>query len=130
MFFYQEFIMFCLYEASFDQVIVGGSIHAGTNQKRVKNFVDQHRPELLEKKQELFICCMHEQEAETGFNNACPEILLSHALSNKIMGGEFRFEKMNFIEKALVKKIAGVSASVSNIDEGKVQELVREMEKG
>ena len=112
----------------FDQVVVGGSSHAGTIQKRIKNFVDQHRPELLEKKLGLFICCMHEQEAETEFNNAYPEILRSHAVSKKIMGGEFRFEKMNFIEKALVKKIAGVNDSVSNIDEGKIQELVGELE--
>jgi menaquinone-dependent protoporphyrinogen oxidase len=116
--------------AQFDQVVVGGSIHAGTIQKRIKKFVDQHRPELLEKKLGLFICCMHEQEAETEFNNAYPEILRSHAVSKKIMGGEFRFDKMNFIEKALVKKIAGINDSVSKIDEGKIQELVGEMEKG
>ena len=116
--------------SQFEQVIVGGSIHAGTIQKRVKNFVDQHRPELLQKQIGLFICCMHEQEAETEFNNAYPEILCSHAVSKKIMGGEFLFERMNLIEKALVKKIAGINASVSKIKEEKIRELVEEMQKG
>jgi menaquinone-dependent protoporphyrinogen oxidase len=114
--------------SQFDQIIVGGSIHAGSVQKRVRNFIDKNQPELLEKRLGLFLCCMHEQEAETEFNNAYPEILRSHATSKKIMGGEFRFERMNFIEKALVKKIAGINQSVYKVDENKIKEFVEEMQ--
>lgn len=112
---------------SFEQVVVGGSIHAGSIQKHLSRFLDQHRPELLERRLGLFLCCMHEKEAKNEFNAAFPEVLRSHATSRKIVGGEFRFDKMNFIEKALVRKIAGVNESVSKIDDQKIHELVKEL---
>ena len=114
----------------FEQVILGGSIHAGQIQKRVKDFYQQNAPELLDKRLGLFLCCMHEEEAENQFKNAYPEMLRNHALSSKIMGGEFRFDKMNFFERAIVKKIAGISESVSKIDASKIQEFVEEMKNG
>lgn len=112
----------------FEQVILGGSIHAGSVQKRIRKFVDNHRPELLEKRLGLFLCCMDEDRAQTQFENAYPEILRSHAISQKIMGGEFRFDRMNFLEKAMVKKVAGVDQSVSKIQEDKIREMVDEMQ--
>ena len=116
--------------SSFEQVVVGGSIHAGSIQKNVSKFLDQHRPELLKRRLGLFLCCMYEQKAEDEFNAVFPEVLRNHAISGKIVGGAFRFDKMNFIEKALVKKIAGVNDSVSKIDEGKIYELIEELSKG
>lgn len=111
----------------FEQVILGGSIHAGQIQKRMKDYYQKNVPELLEKRLGLFLCCMHEEEAENQFINAYPEILRNHAISSKVMGGEFRFDKMNFFERAIVKKIAGTSESVSKIDEEKIQEFITEM---
>ncbi|HKL38973.1 MAG TPA: flavodoxin domain-containing protein, partial [Bacteroidales bacterium] len=112
----------------FEQVILGGSIHAGSIQKRIQKFMDNHRPDLLEKRLGLYLCCMDEDRAQTQFDHAYPEILRSHAMSKKIMGGEFRFENMNFIEKAMIKKIAGVDQSVSKIQEDKIREMVTEMQ--
>jgi len=116
--------------SQFDRIIVGGSIHAGQIQKRVKQFLEKHAPELLQRKLGLFLCCMHEDEAENQFNRAFPEDLRAHAISNKIMGGEFLFEKMNFVEKALIKKIAGVQESVSKIDENEVEQFIKELKNG
>lgn len=73
---------------------------------------------------------MHEEEAENQFKSAYPEILRNHAISSKVMGGEFRFDKMNFFERAIVKKIAGISESVSKIDEAKIQEFVKDIKNG
>lgn len=114
----------------FDQVIVGGSIHAGQIQKRVKDFCEQHTADLLKKRLGLFLCCMEENEAENQFNRVYPEILRSHALSNQIMGGEFRFDRMNFFEKAIVKKVSGVRESVSNIRQEKVEAFIQQMQGG
>lgn len=113
--------------SQFDQIIVGGSIHAGQIQKRVKNFLEKHRLELLQRRLGLFLCCMHENEAENQFNRVFPEILRNHAISKKIMGGEFLFEKMNFVEKALVKKIAGVKESISKINEHEIEKFIKEL---
>ena len=114
----------------FDQIIVGGSIHAGQIQKRVKQFLEKYTQELLQKRLGLFLCCMHEDEAENQFNRVFPEKLRSHAISKKIMGGEFLFEKMNFVEKALIKKIAGVQESVSKINHNEIETFVKEIKNG
>jgi menaquinone-dependent protoporphyrinogen oxidase len=111
----------------FEQIIIGGSIHAGQIQKRIKDFCEHNTVDLLQKRLGLFLCCMDEKRAEEQFNNAYPETLRSHAISKKVLGGEFLFEKMNFFERAIVKKIAKVNESQHNIDEEKVREFVLEM---
>jgi menaquinone-dependent protoporphyrinogen oxidase len=101
----------------FDTVIVGGSIHAGMINKKIKSFINKNLALLLEKKIGLFLCCMYEgDQALEQFRNAFPEPLRNKAEAHGLFGGEFEFEKMNFLEKAIVKKVANVEHSVSNIN--------------
>jgi menaquinone-dependent protoporphyrinogen oxidase len=115
--------------AQFDQVVIGGSVHAGTVQGSVKDFCKKNMVTLLQKRVALFLCGMNEPEFEAEFNNAFPELLRKHAHSCKVVGGEFVFEKMNFIERLIVKKVSGISQSVSKIDSEKVEELVADLQK-
>jgi len=71
---------------------------------------------------------MHEQKAQKQFEMVFPEILRTHAQSKQLTGGEFRFDKMNFIERAIVKKVAGISESISNINFDAIERLVEEMD--
>ena len=106
----------------FDRVIIGGSIHAGQIQKKVKQFCTNNQESLLKKELGIFICCMEEGEkAREEMRNVFPVELLSHAKATACLGGEFNFEKMNFLEKMIVKKVAKVEQSTSNID----QEAIR-----
>ena len=116
--------------SQFDQVVIGGSIHAGQIQSRVKNFCKLNMVDLLQKRVALYVCGMNEPEFETELSNAYPELLRKHAITSKVVGGEFLIDKMNFIERFLVRKISGVSQTVSKIDEGKVSELVHELSRG
>ena len=71
---------------------------------------------LLKRKIGLFICCMEKDEkAQRQLNSAYPKELINHAAVAGIMGGEFNFDKMNFLEKAIIKKVAGVTESVSRV---------------
>lgn len=107
-------------EAS-DGVIIGGSIHAGQIQGKVKKFCRNNLALLLQKKLGLYICCMEEGEkAQKEFESAFPRELRSHASAAGIFGGEFDFEKMNFAERFMVKKAAGVTSSVSKYKEEEV----------
>ena len=45
-----------------------------------------------------------------------------------IFGGEFDFDKMNFLEKAMVKKAAGVTASVCRLREDEIEKFAKKME--
>lgn len=105
----------------FDNVIIGGSIHAGRIQDKVKNFCLKNLAVLKEKRLGLFLCCMEEGEkAQKQFNEAYPAELRGHASITGLFGGEFNFDRMNFLERAIVKKVAGITSSVSKIKEDEI----------
>lgn len=112
---------------SYDNVIIGGSIHMGLIQKKIKNFCEKNQDILLKKKLGLFMCYMmfekEQEEMETNFSSE----LRNHATAIGLFGGELLFEKMNFIEKAMMKKIAGTDSSVSKINEEAVQNFIKVM---
>ncbi len=113
----------------FDTLIIGGSIHAGQMQGRVKSFCKKNMADLLKKRVGLFMVGMNESQFENEFNNAFPELLRKHAFTSKCVGGEFLFEKMNFFERLIVKKVSGTSQNVSKIDDSKIAELIYEIKK-
>jgi menaquinone-dependent protoporphyrinogen oxidase len=113
---------------NYETVIIGGSIHAGQIQKSVKRFCLNYLNLLKEKKIGIFICCMEEGEkAADQFNRAFPEELIKQASATGIFGGEFNFEKMNFIERFIVRKIAKVDKSVSKIYEENITKFVSQI---
>lgn len=114
----------------FDRIIIGGSIHAGSIQKKVKKFCSENLEVLKNKEIGLFICCMEQGEvARTQFENAFPEELRSVAKATACLGGEFNFEKMNFFEKMVVRKIAGVEQSVSRINHAELVAFSENMDR-
>ena len=113
--------------SQFDTLVIGGSIHAGQMQGKVKRFCKNNMVELLQKRIGLFMVGMNEPEFEKELNNAFPELLRKHAKTSKCVGGEFLFEKMNCIEKLIVKKVSGITEDVSKIDGDKIGELVEEI---
>lgn len=108
----------------YETIIIGGSIHAGQIQKKIKKFCQENLETLKQKKLALFLCCMEEgDKAQQQFQNAYPAELIQHATATAIFGGEFNFEKMNFIEKAIIKKIAKIETSISRLDEASIVEF-------
>lgn len=112
----------------FDQIIIGGSIHAGSIQKRIKKFCEKHQDILLDKKLGLFLCCAEQEEkAKEQFQNAFSSALRQHASATGFMGYEFLLDEMNFFEKAIVKKVAGQTESVHQINNKAIEDFVIEM---
>ncbi|GHT05608.1 hypothetical protein FACS189440_12190 [Bacteroidia bacterium] len=56
--------------------------------------------------------------------NAYPQKLVQHAVSTCFAGGEFQFEKMNFFERAIIKRIAKTDKSVSQINEEAIGKFI------
>ena len=109
----------------FDNVIIGGSIHAGQIQKRLRDFCHHHETILSSKRVALFVCSMYEGEtAETQLKNAFPELLRKQAVCCTLAGGEFLFEKMNMFERLIVRKVTGVKENKSSINENAISALV------
>ena len=67
------------------------------------------------------------EKAQQQFQNAFPAELIQHATATGMFGGEFNFEKMNFIEKAIIKKISKIEKSVSKIDEQSIVEFAEKI---
>lgn len=112
----------------FEKIIIGSSIHTGKIPKKLCKFMEKNMDILLEKPLGLFLCCMYEKETWSQFEEAFPATLREHARSNKCVGGELLLENMNFLEKAMIKKMTGTNTSQSNIDQHKVRELIDEMQ--
>jgi len=101
----------------FDALIIGGSIHVGEINSRLKKLIQTKTEELLKKHLGLFLCCMDKEKAQIQFENAFNKDLRAQATAIGLFGGEFIFENMNWFERLVVKKITGVDKSVSEIDE-------------
>lgn len=112
---------------TYDQIIVGGSIHAGMIQKSLQKFIERNTTSLLQKPLGIYLCCMYEKEAMNQFEKAFPEILRHHAKCCQCVGGEFLFEKMNFLEKLMTRKIAGVNETVSKLRYENIKALAQSM---
>jgi menaquinone-dependent protoporphyrinogen oxidase len=100
----------------YDKVIIGGPIYAGRIQKEVVRFCSTNFDKLKEKRIGIFICGMQEGEAiNSELNNNFPTDLLNIAVAKEHFGGEFIFDRMNFMEKLVVKKVSKISSNKSNI---------------
>ena len=108
--------------------IIGGSIHAGSIQKSIRLFCSKYKDILLERKVGLFLSCMQEgEEAQKEFEDAYPDWLREHAQAKAIFGGAFNFERMNAIERFMIRKISGLSESVERFDASKIEAFVSEI---
>ena len=111
----------------FDRILIGSSVYAGSVMPQVRKFVEQNMVDLLQKEVGIFVCCMFFAKAQEQIEKGFPQTLLEHARSVKHMGGEFRFDEMNFIERLLVKKIAGATGSVSKIAQDNIKIFAEEL---
>jgi menaquinone-dependent protoporphyrinogen oxidase len=111
---------------SYDGLILGTSIHAGTPSKTMQRFCNDNIDALTQKRLALFVCGMEQDSAkqQQELENAYPQTLYQHAAAKCFAGGEFLFEKMNFFERAIIKRIAKTDKSVSQIKEDEIDRLV------
>ncbi len=102
----------------YDKVIIGGSIYAGKIRKPVMSFCSDNQNTLKDKKTGFFICGMaKEDDAQKQLESSFPKELLATAAAKGFFGGECNYDKMNFIEKFIMKKITGSEQSQSRIAE-------------
>jgi len=95
--------------------------------KEVTEFCKNNLTEIGQKNIGLFICVMQEKEIiATEIDASYPPELLEKAVVKDSFGGEFIIEKMNFLEKTIVKKIAKTTASKSEIDEDAIRHFAQQ----
>jgi menaquinone-dependent protoporphyrinogen oxidase len=112
----------------FDGIILGTPVYAGTPSKRMQTFVKNHAEILTAKRIGLFVCGMepNREKQQQELENAYPLSLKQQAVAKYFLGGEFIFEKMNFFERAIIKRIAKADKSVSQINEDCISKFIME----
>jgi menaquinone-dependent protoporphyrinogen oxidase len=94
----------------------------------MQRFCKENIEVLKQKRLALFVCGMEPDNAkqQQELANAYPQELYEYAVSKCFAGGEFLFEKMNFFERASIKRIAKTDRSVSQIKEDAIDRFVIE----
>lgn len=112
---------------TYDQVVIGGSIHYGKIQHEVRDFCKDHQQELLSKRLGLYMCYMLEDRADEEFNDAFPEELRNHASALGYFGGEIQLEKMNMLDSFVTKNVLHKDENEFKLDEAAFDSFITKM---
>ena len=109
----------------YDQIYLGTPVYYGRINKTMNKFIQQNKDLLLTKELKIFTTGMDDKEVHVTHQKNFDEDILNHAVI-KYVGGGYHFEKMNFMERLIVKRIASITESFENIREDNITELIEE----
>ncbi len=103
--------------SGYDTVIIGGSIHMGEIQGKIKDFCETNENLMLAKRLGLYICHLDQGEAAVRqFNITFSQKLRDHAVAKGLFGGELNFEKMSECDRVMVRKVTGIDKTISALN--------------
>ena len=70
-----------------------------------------------------------DEKAHSQFLDAFPKELHQNAKATACFGGEFDFEKMNYFQKVIIKKVAKIGHSTSKVDHDAIRNFSHKMDK-
>jgi len=109
----------------YEIVMIGSSIYAGKMRPEIISFVTKNEEVLQAKNIGVFLCCKDQgQEAISYISQNMPTWVIEKAFIQSAFGHEINLEKMNFVERNILKMIFKVKESYSKIDEKKINETV------
>lgn len=107
---------------AFDRVIVGTPIYMGKIQPSVKKFLNKKHQILLKKELHFFTCGMAQQNESVGFlkNQISPELFVC-SKQTEHLGCEIHLENLNFLFRAIIKKIIEDEKPTMGLNEEKIK---------
>lgn len=93
----------------YDAVILGGSIYMGQVQKKLKEYLEANKSQLIAKKLGLFLCCGLPENLEQNFAANFPKELLDAAVAREYFGGVLDKSKMSLGHKMITKMMESVN---------------------
>lgn len=111
--------------SAWDRVIIGGSVHAGQVQGKLRRLMKKHAPELAAKPLGLFLCSLENSREQ--FDKIFPEELRSHAAAMGLFGGRLDPEKLNPFFRLIMKKVKGNLDPEDTLDSGAIQEFIGQL---
>ncbi len=115
-----------------DRIVLGVPMYAGKPLKSMRKFCEAYTFKLEEKPLYLFVCgseiSPEKQQAEV--EAAFSERLRSAAKEAAFLGGAFHWNKMNFIERFIIKHITGRTGDMDMIRHKAVKKFAQEISNG
>ncbi len=109
----------------YDVLIVGGSIHMGKAPQRLIRFCKSYSHFFKEKKSGVFLCTLTDpKEAEHYLSETFPQEVIEACHTTGLFGGAVKYEKMNFMERSMMKKISGKDKSFSRLDSDRIAAFI------
>lgn len=114
----------------YDVVMIGSSVYAGKMRADIISFVNDNETLLKSKNIGIFLCCKDQgSEALSYINENMPTWVIENAFVQSAFGHEINLEKMNFVERNILKMIFKVKNSYSKIDEKEIDLTIEEIKK-
>jgi menaquinone-dependent protoporphyrinogen oxidase len=108
--------------SKFEIIIIGGSVRMGKIHPEVKKFCSDNLGQLLHKKIGLFLCgIIEENRYMEEFNTSFPKELIDISYANGFFGGEICMDKLNFIERPIIKKVLKTDIETYKIHEENIK---------
>lgn len=111
-----------------DVVLIGSPIYGGSTPRAMRAFVDAHLDELLSRRVGLYLSCFYDgTRAEQQLADNVPPRLVAHSFGAYFPGGTVTFSRLRWIDRLLMKKIAGVNDDVDRRNEAEIDRLVSDV---
>jgi len=111
----------------YDTIVIGGSVYVGKISKKLRAFCESNLDTLLRKRIGVYLCSALTDQFNDTLNNNFPTLLLENAKAVKLFGSEARLEKMNFVDKIIIKAVTKGDFSGFRISNNHIDEFALEM---
>ncbi|MFD3156856.1 flavodoxin domain-containing protein [Haloimpatiens sp. FM7330] len=113
----------------YDNIILGASVYAGNIQKKLVNYINENLDIILKKRIGLFICAAQsdEKEIEKYLRELFNPELYNNALCADTFGYEIHFEKLNFIERFIIKRVKKTRDNVYELKDESIKKFGEKM---
>lgn len=91
---------------SYDMILLGSPIYAGSMRKEIKKFCKNQEEALKTKRVGVFLSCFDEANVDSYMSKNLPETIQKNIKAKVCCGGRLDFNKMNFFESFIVRRIA------------------------
>lgn len=100
----------------YDAVALGGPFYAGRWSRRALAFASAHETALMRTRFAVFAVGNDPKLGDSAARAALPASLSSSVAASAYFGGRLDFDRLGFLERLIVKAVAGTTESVSTLD--------------
>ncbi len=114
---------------SVDNIIVAASMYVGAINKKMQEFIVSNETDLMKKNIGIVVTGMQKDEIENEITNSFSKELLKHSSFTEWIGGKFNIDKMSWMDKMIVKKVANCKETTTLFFDEKYKSIVSAIEK-